>query len=54
MTPDLTISPDQLKGATGLDDDDIVDAVDELEKQGFVETLHTIGEGFSRFHVCLC
>ncbi len=36
MAQDPAISPVQLKEAIGLDDDDLIDAVDELETQGYV------------------
>ena len=42
---DPKISPNQIKEATGLDDDDIIDAVDELESQGYVTALRVIGTG---------
>ena len=37
---DPVLSPDELRRETMLNDDDIMDAVDELERQGFVTKLH--------------
>ncbi len=53
MALDPTISPKQIKEETGLDNDDIIDAVDELEGQGYVKALHVIGAApFGYGHVC--
>lgn len=43
MIHDPTLSPNQIKEATGLDDDDIIDAVDELESRGYVKALRVMG-----------
>lgn len=42
---DPTIAPDKLQEDTQLNDDDLVDALDELEGQGFIKRLHALGEG---------
>ncbi len=42
---DPRIDPDQLRETTRLTDDDIVDAVDELEGGGFITKVKTIGCG---------
>ncbi len=52
MGHDPMISPNQLKDATALDDDDIIDAVDELERQGYVKALYVKGAApFGYAHV---
>ncbi len=43
MAHDQTISPNQIKEAAGLDDDDIEYGVDELESQGYVKVLRVMG-----------
>jgi hypothetical protein len=48
---DPQLSPDQLRAATGLSDDDIVDAVDELRGRGLVRPHCAIGDGAIGFHV---
>ena len=42
---DQPTPPDKLQEDTQLNDDDLVDALDELEGQGFIKTLHALGEG---------
>jgi TIR domain len=43
MPLDPQISPDDLRQATGLSDDDIVDAVDELEGRGLLRRYQSLG-----------
>jgi hypothetical protein len=44
-TMDLGLSPDLVREVTALSDDDIVDALDELESQGFVRSLRSLSSG---------
>jgi len=48
MDPQLT--PDDIRSAARLSDDDIIDAVDELEGQGFVQRHRSLGCGAIGFH----
>lgn len=53
MIHDPTLSPNQIKEATGLDDDDIIAAVGELESQGYVKALYVQGAApFGFGYVC--
>jgi hypothetical protein len=51
MPLDPQITPDDLRQVTGLSDDDIVDAVDELEGRGLLRRYHTLGRGPIGFHM---
>jgi hypothetical protein len=42
---DPQLSPDDLRSATGLTDDDIIDGMDELEGRGFMKAHATLGCG---------
>ncbi|MEW6664852.1 MAG: toll/interleukin-1 receptor domain-containing protein [Thermodesulfobacteriota bacterium] len=48
---DPQVSPQEIKQFAGLSDDDIVDAVAELEGQGFVQRHVTLGCGSIGFHM---
>jgi hypothetical protein len=42
---DPQLEPDDIRAATGLSDDSIVDAIDELEERGFVQKHTFLGDG---------
>lgn len=42
---DPLLTPDAIRSQTSLVDDDIIDAIDELEGAGFVRRHHALGEG---------
>lgn len=48
---DPQLEPDDIREATRLPDDDIVDAVDELEGQGFVRSESSLGTGEIGFDI---
>jgi hypothetical protein len=49
MDPGLT--PEFVRQITELSDDDIVDALDELESRGFVRKLSSLSSGVLGFHL---
>jgi hypothetical protein len=51
MSMDPQLSPDDLRNATQLTDDDIVDAVDELHGQGLIQLHTSLGCGPMGFHM---
>lgn len=51
MSLDPQMSPDDLRKITGLSDDDIVDAVDELRGRGLLRRYESLGCGPMGFHM---
>ena len=50
-TGDASFDPETLQQTLGLTDDDLIDAVDELSRQGFIQKLESLGAGRHGFHL---